>query len=300
MKSYKRTGKKKRFTLKDFYPDLPEGWGLYSPNEVEEKGKTIPFIYASKYYREKFLSGDESAIYDFVKNYDNCFREKWVLPDGSAVDCYTNNNIERGGNGRSWVIEQIEKWKKEGTPEAKKKLKKLFVSYTDSRGKGKYNDPKKALGIYERIEKERETKSVREAVTHITNMGGEVFQHTERDKYYEVKKCIEKGREEKDITEKNLRFEYFFPTKGINIPIKYREHFLKELILYREVELLTRGVIRFHCYRQEAKDTIRYHRNREKTIPLEKAIKQVAKRNKISPAAIKDIYTIYKGYEAHN
>lgn len=296
MKSYKRTGKKKRFTLKDFYPNLPEGWALYSPNEVEEKGKATPFIYASKHFRDKFLSGDESAIYIFVKNFDECFREKWTLPDGSAIDCYTNNNIERGGNGRSWVIEQIEKWKKEGTPKAKKKLKKLFTAYTDGRGKGKDKDPKGALEIYERIEKERKTKSVAKAVTHINKMGGEIFQHTERDKYYEVKKHIE----EKEITERNLRFEYYFPLKGIPIPDSYKKQFLKELKLYTEVELLTRGIIGFHCYRKEAINTIGYHRSRAKTIPLEEAIKQVAKENKISSDTLNNIYTIYEGYKKHN
>lgn len=211
------------------------------------------------------------------------------------VTASTKNNLFKpDDNLSSWVIDQIEKWKSEGTPEAKKKLRKLFMAYIDGRGKGKDKDPKGALEIYKRIEKKRKIKSVAKAITHTNRMGGEIFQHTERDKYYEVKKIIE----EKEITERNLRFEYYFPTKSIPIPDSYKKQFLKELKLYMKLSLLTKGKITFSCYRKEAQNVINLNlRFSERTISLEKAIKQIAKKEKIKPATLENIYILYKKYE---
>ncbi|MBI3584825.1 MAG: hypothetical protein HY096_12890 [Nitrospinae bacterium] len=64
-KNYKRTGKRKRFTLRNFFPDLPEGWALYSEYDIESR-KAFYFFYASKQYKEKFLNGDEDFIYNFT------------------------------------------------------------------------------------------------------------------------------------------------------------------------------------------------------------------------------------------
>jgi hypothetical protein len=90
---------------------------------------------ASRQFRNRFLSGDEKAIFQFVKACPDCFREVWPFPDGSTISCYSGNNIFREKNGRSWVIEQIERWRAEGTPAAMRKLKRLFTAYVDCRGR---------------------------------------------------------------------------------------------------------------------------------------------------------------------
>ena len=77
------------------------------------------------------------------------------MPDGDFVPCYSNNIIRRPG-GRSWVVEQIEKWKAEDTQEARKNLKKLFSAYSDSRGQRE--KPKKADWLICRQLKDRISK----------------------------------------------------------------------------------------------------------------------------------------------
>ena len=146
-----------RFYLKRYFSDIPLGWGLYSDEEIEEKVYCTPFLYASEHFQEKFQDGDESAIFKFVKNWPECFREVWPLPKDNFVPCYSNNIIRKPG-GRSWIVEQIEKWKAEDTPEARKKIKKLFSAYADSRGQ-KNKMPGEDWEIYRQIKKKLNRKS---------------------------------------------------------------------------------------------------------------------------------------------
>jgi hypothetical protein len=264
------------------------GWGLYSPYELEDK-KALNFLVASKQCKERFLSGEEKFIYGFVKNFNNCFRELWTMPDGETITCYNNNNIFKNGNGRSWVIEQIEKWKAEGTPEAKKKLEKLFTAYIDGRGKNKNRDFKEDVKIYKRIKKERDKgSSVKKAIDN-----GVYIQHNERDIYYKQKKL----EEEKTITIKNMRLAYYLPTKGIKIPQEYQKQFKKEQSLYWEIELLRNNKVSFPHIRKEAY-IYPDHREGKKTIPLKKAIEAISKKRKIEIKELKNLYTKYKELEA--
>jgi len=63
----------------------------------------------SKLYRDRFLSGDEDAIFEYCGNYIHAFR---------AV----------------WVVEQIEQWRSQETDESMGKLKRLLGTYSDTRG----------------------------------------------------------------------------------------------------------------------------------------------------------------------
>lgn len=130
----KGMAKKKRFDdFYRYYPNVPIGQGIFSKEEIEELSYAH-FLNASKHFEEKFQAGDEQAIFRFVKQNPECFREVWLFPSGKAHPCYSQNNVFIRKTGRSWVIEQIEKWKADDTPEAHRKLKKLFKAYTDGRG----------------------------------------------------------------------------------------------------------------------------------------------------------------------
>ncbi len=166
-------GKRKRFSLQRDYPDLVKEH--YTPQRIEE-WKAINILTASRQYRDRFLSGDEEAIFQFVKCCNECFREVWLFPDGSQMPCYSDNNIFRKEPGRSWVIEQIEKWKNEDTIESRKKLEKLFMAYVDSRG-SKRKKHEEDHRIYSQIkEARRKTESVTKAIWEIVykNMDKEI------------------------------------------------------------------------------------------------------------------------------
>lgn len=286
--------KGKRFKLKNYFPDLPDGWGLYNDKEIEEK-KALNALVASKHYRDKFLSGDEEAIFDYVKNYDTCFREIWPLPDGSDFKCYADNNIFQDKQGRSWVIEQIEKWKAEGTTESYDKLKKLFKGYASLSGI-KHKDISEDKTLFEAIKKRvNKVGTVTNAIESVSKKKG-VSYETGREIYYKLKNIEKEFEEKKDITAKNLRLEFFIPTKGINIPTEYKEQFKKELSLYWEVELLRTYAVSFPHIRVGAyiyPDC----RIEGPCLSLKEAISKVATDNNTPVDKLKSLYREYKQIE---
>ncbi len=160
-------GRGRRFSLQRYYPDLVKEH--YTPERIEE-WKAIHAIDASRQYRDRFLSGDEKAIFHFVKVCPECFREVWPFPDGSTIPCYSENNFFPEKSGRSWVIEQIEKWKNEDTKEARTKLKALFKAYTDSRG-AKRKPPEEDQRIYSQIKKAyKKTKNLTDAIWKVVDV----------------------------------------------------------------------------------------------------------------------------------
>ncbi|MCX5816256.1 MAG: hypothetical protein NTX75_08450 [Proteobacteria bacterium] len=289
-----------RFTIKNYYPELPEGWALYSEADLEAY-RVTRFIEQSLHYQERFLAGDENAIYEFVKSNEHCFREVWKIDTG-ILTCYSDNNVAGQNQDQSWVIKQIEKWKAEGTKQSKAKLKKLFTAYIDSRGNPGVGYDFDNLVVYRYIEDARlKGLTVEEAINNLTRedykklgiscKGWDAFQ-----KIYYGLKALE---DDVKTTEANLRFEYFFPTKGITISKKYKEQFLRELSLYWQVELLTTGAISFPHYRHEAYIYPDYNFNCP-MLPLDEAINKVSEDKNINIENLTEIYRIYSRFASYN
>jgi hypothetical protein len=311
--------KRKRFDdFHRYYPDLPRGWGLYDDKEIEEKVFWATFLYASKHFEEKFRAGDEEVIFKFVKNYPESLREVWTFPDGTTHPCYSNNNVFLREHGRSWVIEQIEKWKNENTKGARKKLKDLFKNYTDGRGR-EAKPPKNDWIIYRQI-KERISKGMKfddavfdlmkkaddgcldpetqKILTKHINDDEAGYYNTFNEIYHELKKLEKKYEEEQPITEKNLRFEYFLPHKGVKIPKKYEAQFNKELSLYCAVEWLRKGFISFPRIRSRLSIYSGVKPFEEERLPLKEALERVSKEKNVPLNKLKEIYTNLKNLEA--
>jgi hypothetical protein len=87
--------------------------------EIQDVHEADPYYYEadirkprlwSQFYRNCFFAGDEESIFKFCSEHFHAFRS-------------------------SWVVEQIESWRRESSPESRNKLKKLFNCYKDFRGK---------------------------------------------------------------------------------------------------------------------------------------------------------------------
>ena len=310
--------KRNRFSIKRYFPDLPPGWGLYSDMELEEKTHFTRFLEGTQYYFKLFQSGNEQAIFEFVKKCPECFREVWPLPDASFATCYSDNNFFLKGR-RSWVIEQIEKWKAEDTPEARKKLKKLFSAYADSRGQREkpakndwliYRQIKDRIGKGKTFEKAVEglindaddgklDSEIQEVVAKNVQDDQVGYYNTFREIYYKLSKLEKEYNEDAKVTEKNLRFQYFLPHKGkMTIPKNYVDQFQEEYSLYFAVEWLRKGFISFPSLREGLLVYPGVRPFEEERLPLKKALEKVSKEKKVSLDKLKEIYTNLKNIEA--
>lgn len=229
--------KKNRFSLQRYYPDLIKKH--YSPTEIEE-WKAIYILEASRQYKNRFLSGDENAIFHFVKAYSESLREIWSFPNGSTIPCYSKNNIFPGGHGRSWVIEQIEKWKSEDTKQAREKLMKLFKAYVDGRG-AKRKSPEEDLRIYNQIKKSlMKTKNLPKAIWAVVDKNNKIDNEFDRKRQVLLLEKAEDIRQKKEVRdliakENNIpkRKLIAFVKSGSSIFNTYKE-------IYYEVEKLVK------------------------------------------------------------
>ena len=316
-KKKEKEEKRDRFYLKRYFPDIPLGWGLYGDKEIEEKAYCMPFLHASSHFQEKFQNGDESAIFKFVKKWPECFREVWPLPDGNFVPCYLNNIIRKPG-GRSWVVEQIEKWKAEGTPEAGKNLKKLMSAYSDRRGK-----PQKPANddwpIYrelrDRIDKGKTfdmafgdlmndayngklNSDIQKLLKKYVEDGDADAFNTFHEIYYDLSKLDKTHLNENIIIVKNFRFQFFLPYKNVTIPEKYEKQFRQELSLYCDVEWLRKGFISFPHLREGLDIYTGVRPFEEERLPLKKALEKVSKDRNVPIHELTETYKSLKDIEA--
>jgi hypothetical protein len=310
--------KKNRFYLKRYFPDLPAGWGLYDDKEIEEKLQWERFLMESRHYKTQFESGDENAIFTFARSCQNCLREVWTFSDGTSANCYSHNNFFSGEHGRSWVIEQIERWKAEGTPQAKNKLKRFFSAYSDSRGQ-KEKPVEIDLFIYrqlkERIDNGVSFNNAVEALiddAHEGKLGKEAhkmlaphifddqvgYYNTFHEIYYKLQRLEREYLKDKPTTIENLRFEYFTPMVGATIPVEYEEQFKRELSLFCDVEWERKGFISFPQLRQGIYVHSGMKPFREERLPLRAALEKVSKKTNVPLDELTQTYSDLKHIEA--
>lgn len=309
--------KENRFTRKRYFPDLPDGWGLYDDKEIEEKVQWAPFLSESLHYKTLFESGKEEAIFEFARNCPYCLREVWTFSDGTTEECYSRNLTFPVKHGRSWVIEQIEKWKMEGTPEAKKKLNRFFSAYTDSRGR-KEKPIEIDLFIYRQLKKRIDNgMSFDDAVTALITdandgklgkEGSEMlapfiaddnagYYNTFHEIYYALQKLEREYLKDKEATIENLRMEYFLPAIGATIPEEYEEQYKKELSLFCDVEWERKGHVEFPQRRPGVYVKTGMKNFREARLPLKAALEKVSRERDVPLDELKQIYSDLKHIE---
>jgi hypothetical protein len=310
--------RKKRFYLKRYFPDLPDGYGLYDDKEIEEKRQWVPFLMESKHYKTQFESGDENAIFTFARSCPYCLREVWIFSDGTSANCYSHNNFFPGEHGRSWVIEQIEKWMAEDTPETKNKLKRFFSAYHDSRGH-KEKPVEIDLFIYRQLkERINNGMSFDNAVTalitdaHDGKLGKDGrnmlaphigddeagYYNTFHEIYYGLQRLEQEYLKDKPKTIENLRFEYFIPAYGATIPAEYEEQFKKELSLFCDVEWERKGYIDFPRLRPGVYVYAGIKDFREERLPLKATLEKASKKRNVPLEELTRIYKDLKHIEA--
>ena len=117
--------------------------------------------------------------------------------------------------------------------------------------------------------------------------------NTYREIYYGMKKMEERyEKEDKPITEKNLRFVYCIPSENIKIPKAYVDKFNEEISLYSSIELLRIGHVDFPRYRSGIPA---YTGTRDgENLTLKKAIQKVSEERNTPIDELKEIYRKYR------
>ncbi len=191
----------------------------------------------SLYYKRLYENGDNSAIIEFCRNNDTALRS-------------------------TWVIEQIERWKREKTLKSNKKLKGLFKAFTDTRGKS---------STEKNIEFLKEDKKICDAIQKLLDDGLSINQVLKKiaareNKSFEVVKDIYYGYLGEDYNKKNILSDEnlkilrksllrlrFMPIEGESFPsfidetinklFLHTEEFDNEYNLYRKMRLAYQNVI---------------------------------------------------------
>jgi hypothetical protein len=230
--------------------------------EIQDVHEADPYYYEadirkprlwSQFYRNCFFAGDEESIFKFCSEHFHAFRS-------------------------SWVVEQIESWRRESSPESRNKLKKLFNCYKDFRGKRLpellvevYKDDLKIcqniLSLY------RETGKIRKALEVTSkSLNNKTFDdikkifygYIERGRKYDGKKkkyILEKPDPMKCVLSREYLYEFrktlirlkYMPASGESYPTHIdpavdaaflqTDQIENEYELFRKMRLLHQGVV---------------------------------------------------------